>query len=154
MEHGPLILKPRCKHTQHTYTYTPVWNAILKDDTAWLKSPLLGSQLTRLMSGSLVFTTLGRSTNINNGRTIIITYKRNELETFSSTLACKSKSISQSRFKYVHRIKCIKIATTVLTSLGGGVLCDCCGASETASVLLCVPGLYWHHTASTCLLPL
>lgn len=61
------------------------------------QKPILGSQLTRLMSGSLVLTTLGRSTNINNGRTIIITCRittttKNQ-KRFSSTLACETKPV-------------------------------------------------------------
>jgi hypothetical protein len=45
----------------------------------------LGNQLTRLMSGSLVLTTLGRSTNINSGRTIIITCRRKKIRDSSPT---------------------------------------------------------------------
>lgn len=41
-----------------------------------------------------------------------------------------------TRSKRVYRTEYIKIASRVLSSLGGGVLCDCCGASETAVVLL------------------
>lgn len=43
--------------------------------------------LTRLISGSLVLTTLGKSTNISNGRTIIITYTENSKYFFSLFVA-------------------------------------------------------------------
>lgn len=50
---------------------------VMNSDTSgssWLEfSMFIDCSISRLISGSLVLTTLGKSTNISNGRTIIIT---------------------------------------------------------------------------------
>lgn len=82
----------------------------------WIKSPQLGNHLTRLMSGSLVLTTLGRSTNINNGRTIIITCIRKKIRNLSLYfIVYKTKTAHNSEIKISNVHTELAAVTSVLS---------------------------------------